>query len=47
MHFDYVPDILADDDEELEQFEQRTFKADARIYHKPWWKMPLPRVQAW
>ena len=43
MDFDYVPDLLEDDDSDLEEYEQRTFKADARIFHKDAWTTKVPR----
>lgn len=32
-----------DDDSDLEEYEQRTFKADARIFHKDAWTTKVPR----
>ena len=46
MDFDYVPNLLEDDDEELAAYDQRTFKADARIFHKDAWTRKVPRDRA-
>ena len=43
MNFDNVPDIFEDDDSDLEEYEQRTFEADARIYHQNAWTRKVPR----
>ena len=39
---DYVPDV-DDGDGELAQYENRTFKSDARIFHKNAWKTNVKR----
>jgi hypothetical protein len=43
LTFDYVPNRLEDDDSDLEEYEQRTFEADARIFHQDAWTRKVPR----
>jgi hypothetical protein len=46
MNFDDVPELLTDQAGQLEEYDQRTFKADARIYHQDAWTNKVPRDRA-
>ena len=43
---DYVPDLLTDQAGQLAEYDQRTFKAKARIFHKDAWTDKVPRDRA-
>lgn len=47
MNFnDHVPDLLTDQAGQLEEYDQRTFKANARIFNKNAWTDKVPRDRA-
>ena len=43
---DYVPELLPNQAGQLEEYDQRTFKANARIFNKDAWTDKVPRDRA-